>query len=123
MERIGSTNVTALLCHTNCPPPPGDMNSRGDWFTPHGTRVPNSGVAGFLRNRGSMSVRLKRNYDDDRHAVQGLYTCKIMDKISTLHIVYVGLYNDRAGVFSIIATYILLTINLLIQELSFSPVV
>ena len=36
---IGSTDDSALLCHTNNPPPPGSTNSGGDWWAPDGNRV------------------------------------------------------------------------------------
>ena len=31
---IGSDDDTALLCHTNQPPPPGSANSGGNWYGP-----------------------------------------------------------------------------------------
>ena len=60
---IGSSDTTALLCHTNRPAS-GGTNSGGDWFTPDGIRVGDPGstdVPGFERNRGPMVVRLRRS--------------------------------------------------------------
>ena len=59
---IGTANDdTALLCHTNRPPPTGSSDSAGDWVAPDGTRVTGNDVPGFWRRRGSMVVRLYRN--------------------------------------------------------------
>ena len=62
---IGSNDHTALLCNTDRGPGSRD-DSGGDWSAPDGTRVgniENNNVPGFVRNRGSMVVRLKRTYD------------------------------------------------------------
>ena len=57
---IGASDVTALLCNTNRPPPPGGPNhSGGEWHGPDGTRVTDTAVPGFQRDRGPMVVRLR----------------------------------------------------------------
>ena len=98
---IGSTDGTALLCHTNRPPPSGSANSGGDWFAADGTRVGTVGttdVPGFGRNRGSMVVRLQRDTNTGT-PLEGIYRCSIMDADGNDCSVYVGLYNDGQGSF------------------------
>ena len=90
---IGSTEDTALLCHTNRPP--NSANSGGDWVAPDGTRVNGDDVPGFTRNRGSMVVRLKRTTGTP---AQGIYQCSIMDDQSEVQLIYVGLYNMGEGI-------------------------
>ena len=98
---IGSTgDNTALLCRTNRPPPDGSANSRGDWFAPDQTRVPNGGVAGFMRNRNPMVVRLFRNTATGP-PVEGIYHCMVQDDTNTRKAVYVGLYNMGGGMYDI----------------------
>ena len=88
---------TALLCHTNHPPPSGSSHSGGGWFRPDGSEVSPSGSSvGFRRNRGSMVVRLYRNTATDP-PVEGIYYCQIEDDTNTFHIVSVGLYNSVGG--------------------------
>ena len=66
MGDIGSTDDTALLCHTN---EPSRRDSEGDWFAPNGTKVGTytdsipRDVPGFGRNRDPHVVRLKRSSD------------------------------------------------------------
>ena len=95
---IGTTNDdTALLCHTNRPPPTGSIHSGGYWFRPDQTEVlPGAGSVGFRRNRDPMVVRLYRNTATDP-PVEGIYRCEIEDDTNTLQTVYVGLYNDDGG--------------------------
>ena len=93
---IGTTWETALLCHTNRPPPPGQLNSGGDWFAPDGARVNNADVPGFTRNRDPMLVRLFR-YPHGDSPQEGVYTCSVKDATSTVREVYVGLYNRGSG--------------------------
>ena len=97
---IGTANDdTALLCHTNRPPPSGSSNSGGAWFRPDQTEVLTGGTSvGFRRKRGSMVVRLFRNTGTT--AVEGIYYCQIEDvedATDILQTVYVGLYNDDGG--------------------------
>ena len=87
---IGSTDATALLCHTNKPPVPGSATSGGDWFAPDGTIISSSDAPGFARSRDPMVVRLKRTSGTPP---EGIYECTIQDATSTVQIVYVGLYN------------------------------
>ena len=93
---IGSTDVTALLCHTNRPPPPsGPNNSGGDWFAPDGTRVSGHDFSGFKRNRGPKVVRLKQNFHTT--PAEGIFHCVIRDSTDSFQRVYVGLYNNEGG--------------------------
>ena len=97
---IGSTDDdfsdnTALLCNTNRHPGYGSVNSGGDWYGPDGTRVDGNDVPGVTRNRGPMVVRLRRTTTGT--ALEGIYRCSVLDAASTLHTVYVGLYNTGGG--------------------------
>ena len=48
---IGSTDDTALICHTNRPATQNNnADSGGDWFGPDETRVDGTAVPGFRRN-------------------------------------------------------------------------
>ena len=103
---IGSTNNTALLCHTN--KPASGSNSEGDWFAPDGTTVAGIGstdVPGFMTNRDPMVVRLFRNTDTDPPS-EGMYDCVIADNANTYRTTYVGLYNSGRGII-ILCEYIL----------------
>ena len=91
---IGSSDITALLCHTNRPPPPGSTHSGGDWFATDWTVVGSITVPGFDRTRGSMLVRLRRNSGTPD---EGIYWCDVSDATNTLQTEYVGLYNTGAG--------------------------
>ena len=95
---IGTTYDTALLCHSDRGPTSvGD--SGGDWYAPDGTRVGRSGmnkVPGFVRNRGSMVVRLLRNTATDP-AAEGIYQSSILDAEGNNQMLYVGLYNTGNG--------------------------
>ena len=97
-----NSNDTALLCHTNRPPPKEhDKHSEGDWYSPHGTRVGSIGstdVPGFVRNRSPMVVRLKRT---NGTTPEGIYWCSVKDDLLTPWTVYVGLYNKGKGSFSL----------------------
>ena len=93
---IGSTDDSALLCHTNFPPPSGSPHSGGNWWAPDGTRVHNSDVPGFARNRGPMVVRLIRTSGTPP---EGIYQCSIMDGEDVNQIVHAGLYNAGQGDF------------------------
>ena len=96
---IGTANDdTALLCHTNRPPPSGSSNSGGGWFRPDQTEVGSAaGSVGFRRNKGSMVVRLYRNTASTGTPVEGIYYCEIEDDTNALQTVYVGLYNNDGG--------------------------
>ena len=91
---IGSTDDSALLCHTNRPP--DGPHSGGDWLAPDGTRVYGTDVPGFARNRAAMVVRLRRTNGDPP---EGIYRCTIDDTL-TPQIVHVGLYNTGGGIAS-----------------------
>ena len=88
MDDIGSTDDTALLCHTN---EPSRRDSEGDWFAPNGTKVGNYAVSGFGRTRGPHVVRLKRSSDGTRP--EGVYKCVVRDTTDTNQAVYVGIYS------------------------------
>ena len=94
---IGSTDDTALICHTNRPATlNNNAHSGGDWFVPDDTRVDGNDVPGFMRTRDPMVVRLLRNTGTPS---EGIYHCLIMDAEETLFIlVYVGLYNSGGGI-------------------------
>ena len=92
---IGSISDSALLCHTNFPPPSGSATSGGDWLAPDGTRVSGTDVPGFARTRGSMVVRLLMASGTPP---EGIYHCSVKDAASTFQTsVYVGLYNTEQG--------------------------
>ena len=96
---IGSTDDTALICHTNRPANlSNNANSGGDWFAPDGTRVSYSinHVPGFRRNRAPMIVRLLRNTATDPPS-EGIYHCLVEDDTLTEQTVHVGLYNSGGG--------------------------
>ena len=94
---IGSTDDTALICHTNCLPPDNAAISGGDWFAPDSTTVNGSDVPGFMRNRGPMMVRLLRNTATDPPS-EGIYHCLLEDDAGVIEPVYVGLYNSGEGI-------------------------
>ena len=115
IDDIGSTDGTALLCHTNHPP--GNIHSGGDWHAPDGTRVGSVGstdVPGFGRRRDPRVVRLLR---DTGTSPEGIYRCSIMDADGNDRNVYVGLYNDGQGNFSFISGFVIWMSHML-QDLS-----
>ena len=95
---IGSSDTTALLCHTNRPP--YYYNSGGDWSAPDGTRVgslSSTDVPGFERNRGPMVVRLRRRTSGSAPD-EGIYQCSVQEQGATDNTkVCVGLYNTGGG--------------------------
>lgn len=93
---IGSTEETALLCHTNHPVKPGSSNSGGDWYAPDGTRVNVDDVPGLTRNRGPMVVRLFQTTSTS-DVPEGLYHCSVNDKNLVSHRVFIGLYYRGSG--------------------------
>ena len=101
---IGSTDVAALLCHNNRLPSPHSHHSGGDWFAPNGTSVSFDNVLGFTGKRGSMVVRLKRINGTQ---AEGIYWCSIQDAASTIHTVFVGLYNSGKGIIIILKLFYL----------------
>ena len=102
MDDIGSTDDTALLCHTN---EPAARVIVGDWFYPNGTKVGNyidskpGDVPGFGRNRGPRVVRLKRSSSEGTPP-EGVYKCVVKDTTDTNQTVYVGIYSGMFLVFS-----------------------
>ena len=95
---IGTTNDSALICHTNRPASGG--NSGGDWYGPHGNKVSgnrnNITVQGLARNREEMIVRVFKRTSGSSPK-EGIYHCVIEDSHSTEHALYVGLYNNGYG--------------------------
>ena len=94
ISRIGSTDDSALLCHTNRPP--DGAHSGGDWLAPDGNRVFDTDVPGVTRSRDPMVVRLRKTSGDPP---EGIYWCTIDDAL-TPQIVHVGLYNTGGGIAS-----------------------
>ena len=92
---IGSTDDTALLCHTNHIRV--RSHSAGDWFAPDGARVNEDDVKGFTRNRGSKVVRLIRTTTGP--PPEGMYWCSIEDATGIPQTIYVGLYNSGQGMY------------------------
>ena len=93
---IGSTDDTALICHTNRNATLGNTNmptSGGEWFAPNKTRVNGNDIQGFKRNRSPMMVRLLRNTATNPPSEE-IYHCLVEDDTCTLQTVYVGLYNS-----------------------------
>ena len=94
MDDIGSSDDTALLCHTN---EPSHRDSEGDWFALNGTKVGNytdsmpRDVRGLGRNRGPHLVRLKRSSDGT--PPEGVYKCVVRDTTHINQTVYVGIYS------------------------------
>ena len=96
IDDIGSTDNTALLCHTNHPVLSGSSNSGGDWFAPNGDKVgglTSTTVPGFGRNRGPMVVRLQRR-NTGTEPEQGIYYCVVEDAKDVPQTIYVGLYSS-----------------------------
>ena len=93
MDDIGSTDDTALLCHTNKVLP---KVIGGDWFDPDGTKVGDvnkpGGVPGVEKNRSPHVVRLKRSSDGT--PPEGTYKCVVRDTTDTNQTVYVGISNS-----------------------------
>ena len=111
ISNIGSSDATALLCHTNRPA--SGANSGGDWFVPDGTRVGGPGssdVPGFERNRGPMVVRLRRSSESSPN--EEIYSCTINDVTETPQTVYIGLYNTGGGTYHVLCTSIYLELNM-----------
>ena len=101
INEIGSTDETALLCHTNNPPSPDTHTSGGDWFGPDGTRVGDvkkSDVPGFVRNRSPNVVRLKRS--STTTPSEGIYKCVIQDDTRVNQTVYVRLYGKYVQMYT-----------------------
>ena len=94
MDDIGSTDDTALLCHTN-QLSPGVFE--GDWFAQDGRKVgdgknfTDEDAPGFERTRGPHVVRLKRLSDGT--PPEGVYRCVVRDTRSIRQTVYVGIYS------------------------------
>ena len=103
---IGSTDDTALICHTNRPATitgiGSSTNSGGDWVAPNGMAVGfgniHASVPAFIRRRGPMMVRLLRNTATDPPS-EGIYHCLVEDDTLTEQTVYVGLYNSGGGIY------------------------
>ena len=109
---IGSTDDTALICHTNCPATVrsgrGGFHSGGNWVGPSGIVVGGetqgtNNVPGFKRNRSPMVVRLLRNAATDPPSgipSEGIFHCEVEDDTFKQQTVYVGVYNSGRGWFT-----------------------
>ena len=98
---IGSNNDTALICNTNNVTT--HVQNR-DWFAPDRSAVGNQGdgdVAGFVRNKAPMMVRLHRNTTTGT-PFEGIYYCVVEDDAFTYQTVYVGLYNSGGGTLGVL---------------------
>ena len=96
---IGSTDDTALICHTDRPPTNNRPHSGGDWVSPDNNRVDGNDVPGFRRNRGPMMVRLLRNSNTATDPPSdGIYQCLVEDNTRSIQVVYVGLYHTGGGI-------------------------
>ena len=104
---VGSTDSTALLCHTNYIRI--GTHSGGDWFAPNGTRVKYDVVKGITRTRGSKVVRLWRTTTGP--PPEGMYWCSILDAAYTVQTIFVGLYNSGQGLENSISVTDLLSIR------------
>ena len=96
---IGSTNDSALICHTNRPPVLyyGYHNSGGNWFGPDETVI-DFRFPGFRRNRSRKIVRLlKRFYVVSVPPPEGIYQCVVEDDTFVEQTIHVGLYNRGEG--------------------------
>ena len=102
ISNIGSTDDTALICHTNRPATlNNNKHSGGDWVGPNGMVVGGltegvSNVPGFMRNRDPMIVRLLRRTTTDP-PLEGIFHCEVEDATFTQQTVYVGVYNSEGG--------------------------
>ena len=104
---IGSTDDTALICHTNRPATlNNNADSGGNWFGPDETRVDGHDVPGFRRNRGPMMVRLLLRKTATDPPSEGIYHCLVEDDTLTEQTVYVGLYNSGGGRLNIYTYYV-----------------
>ena len=83
MSDIGSTDSTALHCHSN------HYNNNGDWHGPDGTSI-----NGFTETRRNWVVRLRRVSGTP---TEGIYHCSIQDAASITQTAFVGLYNSGRG--------------------------
>ena len=94
---IGTSNDSALLCHTNRPASGG--NSGGNWYSPVGTRVlgvyERNGVKGLVRNRAPMMVRLFKK-TINASPLEGIYQCVINDFEKVEHTLNVGIYDSQS---------------------------
>ncbi len=85
VTRIGPTNETSLICHTDSTTccrgihNPDSYNSFGEWLFPNGTMITRNGVTGdgFYWIRYFKVVRLYRQ--GDIQAPLGRYCCRIPD--------------------------------------------
>ena len=88
---IGSTDDSALLCHTNRAAFYDGGHSGGNWFAPDGTAISGADVPGYTRNRAPMVIRTSGD------PPEGIYQCEIQDTASFQITAYVGLYKTGQG--------------------------
>ena len=92
---IGSTDNTALICHTNRPTTlsssAGHHHSGGEWTAPDGTIVFLYDVPGVRDDRGPGMLRVTGT------PAEGIYQCVLEDSTFTEYTILVGLYYSREG--------------------------
>ena len=113
LEDIGSSDSTALLCHTNRPninlKKPSHPHSGGNWFSPSNIRVDGKNTPGFRRNRGVMVVRLKQTAETGP-ANEGIYCCSAKDSNGVNKTKCAGVYNKSGGIFIITTNFLVVAI-------------
>ena len=101
LEDIGSSDSTALLCHTNRPNinliQPSNPHSGGNWFSPSNIRVDGKNTPGFRRNRDVMVVRLKQTAVTGP-ANEGIYCCLAEDRDGVNKTKCAGIYSNSGGI-------------------------
>ena len=98
LEDIGEGD-NALLCITTCCHLSDNGFVLGNWFFPNGTRVPSTDKQWeFYRDRGQMMVRLHRR----RGGEEGIYRCEIPDAMNVTQTIYIGVYSESTGEWSIL---------------------
>ena len=93
ISELGTTEGTGLVCRTNRPREDG---IDGGWLSPSGTMIefnPQSSQ-GFYSSVGSDGILLLRG---SGIPVKGIYSCRAVDKSSTVQTVFVGLYDIEGG--------------------------
>ena len=93
ISELGTTEETALVCRTN--QPDGDSVD-GGWFTPNRTMIEFNANSsqGFYSSVGSDGILLLRG---SGIPVEGIYSCRAVDKSLTAQSVFVGLYDIEGG--------------------------
>ena len=88
ISELGTTEETALVCRTNRP------SIDGGWLSPSGTMINPQSSQGFYSSVGSDGILLLKG---SGIPVEGIYTCRAVDKSLTAQTVFVGLYDIGGG--------------------------